>query len=141
MLARKLYNLKPFWFTGFIAGVLFIILLSVWPVPQEMIEEDAGGFRWDYLEHFLGYFALGTFYIMWRGDRKFFILGIELLLFAGIAFSLSLLLEYTQLFIPGRAFNIMDVLFNLAGVAGSILFIYYYFIRYYLRKRNSNAEA
>lgn len=130
----KYYHKKYIWLTGFILWTLFILLVSVIPDTTEIIQQSNGNFRLDYLEHFLAYFTFGTLYILWRGDRDFSIKVVELAVLFAVACSFSFLTEYMQLLIPGRAFNIIDVVYNLAGVLGSILIIYFYFVRYYLRK-------
>ena len=137
----KYYHKKYIWLTGFILWTLFILLVSVIPDTTEIIQQSTENFRWDYLEHFLAYFAFGTLYILWRGDRDFSIKGVELAVLFAVVCSFSFLTEYMQLLIPGRAFNIIDVVYNLAGVLGSILIIYFYFVRYYLRKKHSALEA
>ena len=42
--------------------------------------------------------------------------------------------EYAQILIPGRTFNIVDMLYNVGGVSIGILFTYFLFICIYLRK-------
>ncbi|MFC2115372.1 VanZ family protein [Bacteroidota bacterium] len=132
----KYYHKKYIWLTGFIIWTLFILFVSLVPDSKEIIEQSTENFRWDYLEHFLAYFAFGTLYILWRGDRDFTIKGLELAVLFAVACSFSFLTECLQMLIPGRTFNIIDVVYNLAGVLGSILVIYYYLIRYYLRKKH-----
>ncbi len=132
----KYYHKKYIWLTGFIVWTLFILLVSVIPDSKEIIEQSTENFRWDYLEHFLAYFAFGTLYILWRGDRYFSIKGVELAVLFAIACSFSFLTEYMQLLVPGRTFNIIDVVYNLAGVLSSILIVYFYLVRHYMRKKN-----
>ncbi|MCK4745830.1 MAG: VanZ family protein [Bacteroidales bacterium] len=137
----KYYHKKYIWLTGFILWTLFILFVSMIPNSKEIVQQNGTSFRLDYLEHFLAYFAFGTLYILWRGDRDFSIKGIELAVLFAVACSFSFLTEYMQLIIPGRTFNIIDVVYNLAGVLGSILIIYFFFVRYYLRKKHSAPEA
>ena len=111
------------------------------PNSKEIVQQNGTNFRLDYLEHFLAYFAFGTLYILWRGDRDFSIKGVELAVLFAVACSFSFLTEYMQLIIPGRTFNLIDVVYNLAGVLGSILIIYFFFVRYYLRKKHSALQA
>jgi len=47
----------------------------------------------------------------------------------------SLLTEYAQVLIPGRNFNVIDMLFNLAGVFGGLLITYFILIRLLLRRK------
>lgn len=135
------YHKKYIWLAGFILWTLFILFVSLIPNSKEIVQQNGTNFRLDYLEHFLAYFAFGTLYILWRGDRDFSIKGIELAVLFAVACSFSFLTEYMQLIIPGRTFNLIDVVYNLAGVLGSILIIYFFFVRYYLRKKHSSLEA
>ncbi|MCK4750615.1 MAG: VanZ family protein [Bacteroidales bacterium] len=135
------YHKKYIWLTGFIVWTLLIILVSMIPISKEVLQQNTRNFRLDYLEHFLAYFAFGTFYILWRGDRSYSIKGVELIILFAVACTFSFLTEYVQLLIPGRTFNIIDVVYNLAGVLSSIMIIYFYFVRYYLRKKYLSIEA
>ena len=137
----KYYHKKYIWLVGFIAWTLFIVLLTVMPDSKEVIQQATENFRWDYPLHFLAYFAFGTLYILWRGDSNFSIRGIELFVLFAISCSFAVLTEYLQLLIPGRTFNYIDVIYNLAGVLSSILVVYFYLIRFYLRKKHSTIKV
>lgn len=131
----RYYNKKSIWLILFVLCSAVIILLSVIPYSTEMAVRADSGFRWDYLEHYLAFFSFGSLYVLWRSDRSYRMRGWDLALLMVVASGFSLGTEYAQLFIPGRAFNLMDVLYNLAGVLSSILVVYIYLIRQYLRKR------
>jgi hypothetical protein len=100
-----------------------------------MAVKAESGFRWDYLEHFLAFFTFGSLYVIWRSDRNYHMRGTELFVLLIASGGFSFAMEYAQLYVPGRAFNPIDLTCNLAGVLGSILFVYFYLIRHYLRKR------
>ncbi len=137
----RFYHNKPIWLISFMLWSLFIILASVLPDSRQVIKESTVSFRWDYLAHFLAYFAFGTFYILWRGDSEYSIRGRELLILFAATCSFAVLTEYMQLFIPGRAFNLIDIIYNLAGVLGSILLVYLCLIRYYFRRKLTAFKA
>ena len=137
----RFYHMKYIWLTGFILWTLFITVLSVMPYSREFIEQNSRILKWDSLQHFLAYFAMGTFYIMWRGDRSYSIKWGELAVIFAVACSFSFFTEYVQLIIPGRNFNIIDMIYNLAGVLGSILIVYFYLVRYYLRKKQLSVQV
>ena len=118
-----------------------IILLSVIPYSREVAERSESVIRWDYLEHFLVYFAFGSLYIIWRSGRHFRISNLDFLLMFIITFSFSILTEYVQILIPGRAFNYIDVAYNLTGVLLSIIIVYFYLVRYYIRRKQSAIEV
>jgi VanZ family protein len=131
---RRIYHKKEILLTGFILWTLFIIAIS--SVPGSMGPSPPGdsGFRWDYLEHFSGYFIFSALYILWRGDRDYSIRGGELVLMITISIAFSFATEILQIFIPGRTFNIIDVIYNLAGVITGILIVYYYLVKHYFGK-------
>ena len=131
------YHKKYIWLTGFILWTLFILLATVIPDTGKVIQQKTENFRWDYLEHFIAYFVLGTLFILWRGDKNFSIRKTELIIIFATAGSYAILTEFLQLLIPGRAFNIIDILFNLTGVLCSIIFVYFYILHYYLKKKQS----
>jgi len=137
----KFYYKKSIWLILFIFWTLLIISTSMIPYSGATGEPGSSGFRWDYLEHFLAHFAFGTLYIMWRSDRSFNIRNLELALMFTVSICFSILTEFIQLFVPGRAFNYIDVLYNLAGVLSAILLIYFLLIRYYLRKKHLSIET
>lgn len=115
-----------FWLT-------IIIFLSLWPNSSGIIKQNISKFRWDYLEHFLSYFILGFFYIFWRIDQNLSIPVTEIILFiiAGLIF--SWLTEFVQNFIPGRAFNINDMISNMVGILCGTLINYFVLLRLFLK--------
>jgi len=136
----KFYNRKPVWLILFILCTAVIILLSIIPYSPEKAVRAESDFRWDYLEHFLAFFTFGSLYVVWRSDRNYHMRGMELLFLFIVAGGFSMGTEYVQLYIPGRAFNLIDFTYNMAGVLGSILIVYVYLIRQYLRKRHSRIK-
>lgn len=135
----KVYHKKTLWMILFFACTATIVLLSVIPYSTEVDRQSGTKFRWDYLEHFLAFFAFGGLYVLWRSDRKYRIKVPELLFLIIVSGGFSMGMEYIQLFIPGRAFNYIDFLYNLAGVLSSILLVYFFLIRHYIRKKLSPA--
>jgi VanZ family protein len=111
---------------------------TVIPDSRQVIQQGTENFRWDYLEHFVAYFAFGSLYILWRGSAEYTIRGRELILLFVVTCSFSILTEALQLLIPGRTFNPVDIFYNLAGVLSSIIIVYIYFIRHFLRKKHAD---
>jgi len=81
--------------------------------------------RLDYFYHFIAYFLLALFFLLWKHKKnsghKFFIV----LFSFGIFF--STVFEVIQIFIPNRVFNPIDLLFNLIGFVTGISS--YYLVR------------
>ena len=130
----RLYYSKLIWIILLIlwAGLLFII--GVIPDTGDLIQQPLSTFRWDHLEHFTGYFILGMIFVIWRGDRSFRIQAIELIAFLVIGSLFGWLAEYIQIFIPGRSFNIIDMLYNFLGIFTGTLLGYFLFVRVVIRK-------
>lgn len=116
-------------FTATMLWLLLLIILSVMPYSQsERLPGTETDFRWDYPEHFAGYFLLAFLAALWRADRNLSLplTGIIIIITAGSI--LSVILEYIQLYIPGRAFNMIDVAFNTAGLLAGLLTVYFIFL-------------
>jgi len=111
--------------------------MSLRPGANEILKKHFFEIRMDYLLHFIAYFALGSLYVLWRGDRNFEIKGIELAILIAAAISFSILMEYFQLLIPGRAFNVVDMVYNTIGVIFGVGITYFYILKHFLKKRNS----
>lgn len=118
---------------GFAIWLVIIVLLSVWPSASSTIQQDVSEFHWDWLEHFVFYFILTFLYIFWRFDQKFFIPVAEIILFLTGGLIFSWLVEYIQVFIPGRAFTINDMISNMTGILCGTLINYYIILRVLLK--------
>lgn len=98
----------------FNATLIIITVLSIIPTPfVEKATISGFTFRLDYLFHFIAYFLLAMFLMLWKKGkhtRKNFL--IYILLFGIVS---SFIFELIQIFLPNRVFNPMDVLFNLLG--------------------------
>jgi VanZ family protein len=124
---------KLFFGILFATWTVMLVLLSVWPYTDTTTKQSLSEFRWDYLEHFGFYFILTFLYILWRSDLNYSIRIKELIIFLFSGFIFSCLSEYVQIFIPGRSFNIIDMLFNIAGIILGIFICYYLLIRLIVR--------
>jgi VanZ family protein len=135
-----LYNKKSIWLSLFILWSLILTVVALYPNSSKVVIETASDFRWDYLEHFLAYFIFGGIYILWRSNSDFSIRALEMFILFAITIAFSMITEYAQVLIPGRTFNIVDMLYNVGGVSTGILFTYFLFIRLYLRKKYIRKE-
>jgi len=109
MTNNKLIYKSLFYLTAISISILSLVSLNF-----NKTEKIANvSFRLDYLFHFLAYFFLALFFILWKHKRKtgkkFFILLISF----GIFF--SIIFELIQIFLPNRVFNPLDTLSNLIG--------------------------
>ncbi|MBL7113084.1 MAG: VanZ family protein [Bacteroidales bacterium] len=130
----KLYFIKQIWIILLVVWTGLLFVFSVIPDTCDMIQQPASNFRLDYLEHLLGYFILGMIFVIWRGDRTFRIQTVELIAFMVIGSIFGWLAEYIQIFVPGRSFNIIDMLYNLLGILSGTGLGYFLLIRVIIRK-------
>lgn len=137
----QLYHKKAIWLSLFIVWTSLIIYLSLRPGSNEILRKEFFKLRMDYLLHFVAYFAFASLYIMWRSNRNFAIRSIELAMITAVGISFSILMEYLQLLIPGRAFNVVDMAYNTLGTICGVGITYFYIVRHFLRKRDITQSA
>lgn len=103
--------------------LIFITIVSSLPnIPTQEINIWDQPFRLDYLEHFGVFAILFGVFVIWKSDKsghfsvkKHLIFVIALVLFAIVD-------ELHQIWIPGRAYNPLDLIYNLLG---SIVGLYF----------------
>jgi VanZ family protein len=137
----QFYHKKAIWLSLFIAWTSLIIYMSLRPGSNEILKKEFLEFRMDYLLHFIAYFTLGSLYVLWRGNRNFEIKSTELAFVTATAISFSILMEYLQLLIPGRAFNVVDMIYNVIGTICGVGITYFYIVRHFLKKRDNTGSA
>lgn len=105
-----------FWF------LTIISVSSVPSLPTLKIHTAKSEIRLDYLIHFCEYGFLAFMAFLTMADKefrlkysKFLIITLSLILFA-------LMDEYHQKLIPGRAFNVKDILSNIAGILAACVY-------------------
>jgi VanZ family protein len=118
------------------AWIIAIISVSSVPsIPVLKIHTNRADIRLDYLIHFLEYGLLAFLtYLSFAGNHfrissiKYFILTVCLIVFA-------LADESHQLIIPGRTFNPRDLISNIIGIVGGLIFCVLVFRRIALKHR------
>ncbi len=111
-----LKNKKLFSFI-FWLWVAIILYFTLTPnSPQMKVDVKEQSFRLDYILHFLVYFSLAILYLLWKAENFLNVKVKYLIYFLAGALILSGLIEYAQLYIPGRSFNPIDYLSNAAGI-------------------------
>lgn len=111
---------KYFWLALFCGWSVFILVLSVIPANEILQKSnEEGNFRWDYLEHFVAFFLLAVIFGFWRkSTRAKNNKAIFTFIFLGLIY--ACITEIVQVGIPGRSFNPVDLLFNIAGILTGI---------------------
>ena len=111
-------------------GILFftwsITIIVLILIPDEELVKlgvDNSEFRWDYVHHFSAFLLFALLFLLWRGNdpekRR-----LIMLLLAGVFF--ASFTELSQLFIPSRNFNYIDLLCNLAGLPAGIILVRFF---------------
>jgi VanZ family protein len=103
----------------------FLTIASVWPFnPNTNIIIRGFKIRMDYLEHLIIYAILGFLFVI---SSKVRIRRIVVFLASIVGFAYGFLMEYIQTFLPGRAYNVYDMMFNLIGLAAGLSMAYFYY--------------
>ena len=106
-----------------ISAILFFLLLaallilSYWPnIPDIKVRMRGEWFRLDYIGHF-GFYASTAFsFLLWQAGWREKIPAKLLLLTLLGGFILAVLNEYIQRLIPGRSYNLIDMMYSCIGV-------------------------
>ncbi len=114
---------KPY--AKYILAFWFLTIISVSSIPRIptlKIHTAHSEIRLDYIIHFCeyGFLAFMSFLTFAGKDfklkyRRYILITLGLILFA-------VLDEYHQILIPGRAFNMKDILYNIAGILSAAAF-------------------
>jgi len=119
VLFRYIKTMAPYLLAAWI--IIILIFSSIPRVPEIKINTGRLEIKIDYILHFGEYFALaGLALLAFAGSdysllaRKILVTTLSLLVFA-------VLDESHQLLIPGRSFNISDMLSNFAGILSGII--------------------
>jgi VanZ family protein len=123
---KLLAFLRPFAKYILAVWVIMVIALSSTPnLPTLKIHTAKADIRLDYLIHICEYsfLALMAYLSFLNDDRKeikTYIIRYSIVTAALVLFAFAD--EYHQLLIPGRTFNPMDLLSNIAGIAAALIF-------------------
>jgi VanZ family protein len=102
---------------------LSIITVSSLPsLPTPKINTGKIEIRLDYIFHILEYGALSFFTFLTYARPDFHISSKTYLVITFCLLLFCILDEFHQKFIPGRTFNINDIISNISGVIGGLVF-------------------
>jgi len=106
-----------------IAWVLTIIIVSSIPnIPTLKIHTAKKEIRLDYLMHFCEYGVLSFMAFLSFAGKEFKVSFRKVLLIAGGLIIFAILDELHQKLIPGRSYNIKDMLSNVTGIMAATVF-------------------
>ena len=115
--------LRPFAVYLLIAWVFIVISVSSIPsIPTLKIHTDRTEIRLDYLIHFCEYGWMAFLAFLSFSGKGFRISSGRYLIITFCLISFALADEFHQKFIPGRTYNINDILSNLVGIIAGLVF-------------------
>jgi len=109
----------------FFTWLIALLALTYYPgLPDMKIRVRNEWFRLDYLGHMGFYAALIVFFLVWQAGWRARIPGRFMFwtILGGLIFGAAT--EFSQLAIPGRFFNPIDMASNYAGILGGIAAVY-----------------
>jgi VanZ family protein len=120
---RLITAFRPYSKYFFIAWMVIILTVSSIPkLPVMKIETGKGVIRLDYLIHFCEYGSLAFFaFLTFAGSLFRMSLKRYIAITAGLIL-FSLVDEFHQKLIPGRAFNPKDIYSNITGIIAALIF-------------------
>jgi VanZ family protein len=115
--------LRPFSRYLLIAWVLAIFSVSSAPsIPVLKIHTAKAEIRLDYLIHFCEYGSLAFLTFLTFSGKEFRISAPKYLIISAGLICFALFDEFHQKLIPGRTFNVNDIISDITGIAGGVLF-------------------
>jgi len=112
LLENKILFKSLFW----IWMIILVALSSIPNIPTQKVNVWDEPFRLDYLEHFLVFGGLMSLYVAWKTDKKGSLKRKEHALSLGLLILYAAVNESIQIWIPGRTFNPLDMLYNILGL-------------------------
>jgi VanZ family protein len=109
-------------FTGPSLIIIFSSLPNL-PQPKITVSGAKTNIRFDYLIHFLEFFVLALLFILMSTNNKSKLKPGNIFWYTILGLAAAFLIEVSQEIIPGRAFNIIDFIYNGLGLLSGILFI------------------
>lgn len=127
LLQQKILFKVLFWLWG-----LTIFTLSSLPnIPTQKINIWDEPFRLDYLEHFGVFFIWGGFLLLWIVNENGKVNWSSKYLYIFGSFIFAALDEIHQIWIPGRSFNPLDLMYNELGLIAAFFLIPLYLKQFY----------
>ena len=115
--------LKPYAPYILVAWVIIIIIVSSLPgIPTLKLHTSKSDIRLDYLIHFCEYGSLAFLAYLTFTKEQFKTGSKSFFWITAVVVAFSVADEFHQKFIPGRAFNVMDIISNISGILAAMVF-------------------
>jgi VanZ family protein len=106
-----------------VAWIITILVVSSIPsLPTLKIHTAKAEIRLDYLIHFCEYGSLAFLAFLTFIRKEFKVNYSRFSLITILLAAFAILDEFHQKFIPGRSYNIIDILSNIAGIVAAVVF-------------------
>ena len=120
---KLIIYLRPFARYFLIVWAVIIIFVSSLPnIPTLKIHTAKSEFRLDYLMHFCEYGLLAFIAFLSFAGNEFNLKYKKLVLITLTLIVFAILDEFHQKLIPGRSYNIRDIMSNVTGILAAALF-------------------
>lgn len=114
---RNLLKNKTLFKYLFWVWLITIFILSSLPnIPTQTINIWDEPFRLDYLEHFIVFGGLSGFFVVWKSSEKAVFKWKEHIIAICLLIFFAAIDEVHQIWIPGRSFNPLDLIYNVLGL-------------------------
>ena len=124
---KLIIRFKPFFKAFFWIWLIFILVISSTPkLPDLKLQLDESVIRIDYIIHFIEYFLLVGFFLIWRIKINLNPTILIILLTLLIGMATGFVDEFHQKIITGRTYNPIDMLSNFLGVIAGVATITLY---------------
>ncbi len=121
MLSQKLYKLI-FW-----AGYATTLIIAILPIAGDLTKIRFGygifNIRLDHLLHLSAYFLICMYYLWGQHRGLILFRNYSLRYFVIVTVILATVTEFVQIFVPARAFNVLDWVANVSGIAVGVIVI------------------
>jgi len=111
-----------FW-TGYLAVLITTFIPLAGELNKTHIGPDSFNIRLDHLLHLVVYFLICMYYLFGIRNRIDLFEKNSLVKFILLILLLGIITEVVQLWVPERAFNVFDLLANVAGVVAGVVVI------------------
>ena len=105
--------------------MVLIVIISLIPhLPQPQTKSSGSLIRLDYLFHVSEFLILALAVFFWQRERESDLTFFKYLEISLAVVILAVFTEVIQIWVPGRVFNLMDVVFKVSGfLLGTIFFL------------------
>lgn len=120
---RLIIFFKPYSVKLFTVWMITIITVSSIPsLPTIKIESEKSIIRLDYFIHICEYGVAAVLALMAFSDNKFRISAKKIIIITAALILFAVIDEFHQKLIPGRSFNVKDILSNIVGICAGVIF-------------------